>query len=403
MILTQQTIIKQSNMYYNLLDIYCYKAKNLYNVVLYHLRDAYFNYDAFMNYYSIDKVLKKSNNVDYRNMPLAHSAQGTIKQVCETWKAFWQASKDYHVNPSKYFGCPKLPKYLHKTNGRAPVYLTNQNVKLKEGSLKFPKSFNGFTIPFEQAGKIKQVRIVPRSRHFIVEVVYEIPDKQLKPDNKKYLGVDLGIDNFATIVSNDGSQPILLNGKGLKSLNKHWNKRLAHIRSVTAHMNKTNKVTKLQVAITNKRNRVIKDYCHKASKYIVDLAISRGCNSIIVGRNVGWKQDSKLNKRVNQSFIQIPHALFLEMLSYKCALVGINYIETEESYTSKTSWLDNELPMKHQNYQGNRVHRGLFISSTNEVINADVNGALQIVRKVVPNAKTEGIWGYANPIRVDVI
>jgi putative transposase len=408
-------VIKFSNEYYPLFDEFCFKAKNLYNAALYRIRQAYFGHDTPLSYNNLDKALKQGQNIDYANMPLASSAQWTLQAAFKNWKSFWESGKAYAKNPDKFSGKPHMPKYLHKTNGRSILYLTNQNVKVKEGLLHFPKCFNGFTIPTDLSGNtIKQMRIVPKNRHFVIEVVYEIPDEPIEPDNMRYIGVDLGLDNFAAVVSNDGSEPVLINGKGLKSLNKHWNKQIAHLREVETAMNgywvetKTGKTkvsnqTRLQVALTNNRNNRVSDFCHKASKAVVDLALIRGCNTIIVGKNDGWKQSSEMNRQVNQSFIQIPHAVFIAMLKYKCQKQGLNIEITEEAHTSKTSWLDDETPQHHDSYLGKRVKRGLFKSANNTLLNADVNGALQIIKKVFPNAKTNGIWAYGQPLRVNVV
>jgi len=226
--------------------------------------------------------------------------------------------------------------------------------------------------------------------------------------------VDLGIDNFAAVVSNEGSEPVLINGRGLKSLNKHWNKRISHFREVETAMNgyevntKTGKVkvsnqTKQQTILTNKRNNQVKDFCHKASKKVIDLALQRECNTVIVGKNDGWKQETKMSKKVNQSFVQIPHATFINMIEYKCQKYGLNLFLTNESHTSKTSWIDDEIPEHQEHYLGTRIKRGLFKSANSSMINADVNGALQIIRKVFPNVKANGIWAYGQPIRVNII
>ena len=424
MILTSQTIIKPSNIFYNMFDEFCFKAKNLYNVALYHLRQAYFEKRFSPNYNSMDKMLKQEKSNDYTEMPMASSAQWTLMNVFQDWKSYKESVKSYQKTPEKFLGKPKMPRYLHKTKGRAVVYLTNQNVKLRDGILYFPNSFNGFSIPLDfdiegNINNIKQVRIIPKNLHFSVEIVYETADKPIKENNSCYLGIDLGIDNFATIVSNDGSQPMLINGKGLKTLNKHWNKRISHLREVETAMNgyeittktktgETNKTkvsnqTKQQTILTNKRNNQVKDFCHKASKKIVELAIKRGCNTIIVGKNDGWKQESKMSKIVNQSFVQIPHAMFINMLEYKCQIHGLNFVSINESHTSKTSWLDDEEPKHHEKYLGKRVKRGLFKSALGTLINADVNGALQIIKKVFPKAKADGVWACGQPMRVNVI
>ncbi|MCL2014860.1 MAG: transposase [Defluviitaleaceae bacterium] len=429
MILTSQTIIKTSSEFFDMFDEFCFKAKNLYNTVLYKLRQDYFANNlpvrqagARNNYYDMDKRLKQESSLDYAQMPMAASAQWTVKSVFQNWQSFWNALTAYNDNPKRFSGRPKMPYYLHKTKGRAVINLTNQSVKVKAGVLHFPKSFKGFSIPLNNGiSTIKHVRIVPKNRHFVVEIIYEIGDVPLKEDNLRYLGIDLGLDNFATVVSNEGSSPVLINGKGLKSLNKYWNKRISHLREVETAMNgyeistKTGKATvsnqtKQQTILTNKRNNQVKDFCHKASKMIVDLALKRGCNTIIIGKNDGWKQESNMSKKVNQSFVQIPHAAFINMLEYKCQKYGLNFVKTEESYTSKTSWLDNELPIRHENYLGKRINRGLFRSApcpsgrrVGKLINADVNGALQIVKKVFPNAKGYGIWACGQPLPVVVV
>ena len=415
MTLTSQTTVKYSSEYYELLDDFCFKAKNLYNASLYKLREAYFGYENTINYNNLDKVMKREKNIDYAGMPMAASAQWTLQEVCTAWKSFWSAIVDYWENPAKYLGKPKMPNYLHKTKGRAVVYLTNQNVKVKDGILHFPKKFNGFTMPTNVSeSNISQVRIVPKNRHVVVEIIYKVDEEPLKVDNSRYIGVDLGLDNFATVVSNDGTEPVLINGKGLKSLNKYWNKRISRLREVETAMNgywittktgraKVSDQTEKQITLTNKRNNQVKDFCHKASKRVVEIALERGCNTIVVGKNNGWKQESKMSRTVNQSFVQIPHALFIEILEYKCKLHGLRLILTEEAHTSKTSWLDDEVPQHHETYVGKRVKRGLFRSADGSLINADVNGALQIIRKVFPKVKADGIWAYGQPSRVDIV
>ena len=419
MMLTSQTVIKPSNAFYSMFDEFCFKAKNLYNAALYLLRQSYFGKEpplgySNLGYSKMDKMLKQQESPDYSAMPMAASAQWTLMNVFQDWRSFWESVKSYQRNPDKFLGKPRMPKYLHKTKGRAVVYLTNQNVKVKNGVLCFPNSFKGFTIPFGIDGTIKQVRIVPKNRHFAVEIVYEVPDIPVAENNARYIGVDLGIDNFAAIASNDGSQPVLINGKGLKSLNKRWNKRVAHFREVETAMNgyeittrigkaRVSNQTARQTDLTNKRNNQVKDFCHKVSKKVIELAIERGCNTIVVGKNDGWKQEPKMSKVTNQSFVQIPHAVFINMLEYKCQKHGLIFVTTDEAHTSKTSWLDGETPEHHEKYLGKRVKRGLFKSALDNLINADVNGALQIVRKVFPKAKSDGIWACGQPVRVNVV
>ena len=161
----------------------------------------------------------------------------------------------------------------------------------------------------------------------------------------------------------------------------------------------TGKMTKLTI----KRNNMIEDKLHKASKSIIDYALSCEANTIIIGNNKGWKIGSKLSKKVNQKFVGVPHQRLIRMIQYKAENVGINVILTEESYTSGTSFLDNEMPVKANYNKSRRKYRGLFVSNEGKKINADVNGGLQIIKKVLPNAFSNGIEDVGlHPIRVTV-
>ena len=247
----------------------------------------------------------------------------------------------------------------------------------------------------------QQVRFIPNYRSFTVELVYniEVPDEALS-DNGRYLSVDIGLDNLATIVNNAGLKPVAINGKGLKSINKYYNKKISHYREIAKRMNGRDYTNRMN-HLTMKRNCKINDYMHKASKYLIDYAIANDFNTIVIGNNKEWKQKSTMSKSVNQSFVGIPHMRFIEMVQYKAQNAGLNVILTEESYTSGTSFLDNEDPVKADCNKARRIHRGLFVSNNGMKINADVNGAYQIMKKVFPNAYADGIEGAAlHPVRV---
>ena len=251
-------------------------------------------------------------------------------------------------------------------------------------------------------GKLQQVRIVPKNRQYVIEVVYKTMIQDLREDNGKYMSIDIGLDNLATIVTNSGMNPVVLNGKGLKSVNKYFNKQTSHYKKIAKRMNDkhvTNRIFKL----TNKRNNMIDNLMHKASRMVVDLALENDVSVIVVGNNKDWKRESKMSKNVNQSFVGIPHQRFIEMVQYKAKNVGINVVLTEESYTSGTSFIDNELPIKNNYDKSRRKHRGLFVSNNGTKINADVNGAYQIMKKVFPNVFSNGIEGVGlHPIRVAI-
>lgn len=396
----EKHLIKPNNPHYKMLDEFCFKSKNLYNFANYQVRQQFCENGEFINYNKLDKMLKvKGMDYDYRQMPMAQSAQQCLRLLEKNWKSFFTSIKDYKKNPSKYTGRPKLPKYLDK-NGRNILILTNNNCKVKDGMIKFPKVFNGFTLN-TKVNSLQQVRVLPRNKHIIIEVVYNAEVKELCGDNGRYLSIDIGLDNLATVVNNVGHSPIIINGKGLKSMNKYYNKQISHYREVAKRVNKLD-YTKRMNRLTIKRNNKVDDFMHKASKFIVDYALGINCNTIIVGNNKDWKRESKMSKKVNQSFVGIPHQRFIEMIGYKCENVGIRLIITEESYTSGTSFLDNELPIKENYNKSRRKFRGLFISNHGVKINADVNGAYQIMKKVSPNL-FDGVEGVGlHPFKVNV-
>ena len=282
-----------------------------------------------------------------------------------------------------------IPNYLKKDTGRFVVTYTNQAISkksLKEGVIKLSKVDAVF---FSKKDNIQQVRIIPKNNIIVVEVLYKVEDADNLADNERYASGDLGVNNLITLGSNV-IKPIIINGKPLKSISQYYNKKVAKLKSELKNGKKPSRRIK---SLTDKRNNKIKDYLHKSSTIVVNHLISNDLNTLIIGKNKGWKQDINIGKRNNQSFVQIPHAVFISMLEYKCKLRGINTVITEESYTSKCSFLDDEGIKKQTIYKGERVKRGLFKSSDGSLINADLNGSLNILRKVVGN------FNY-NPIEV---
>lgn len=380
----EKHIIKSNNKYYKILDEYCFKSKNLYNFANYHIRKTFIDTGIWLKYNKLDKMLKqKDMDFDYRNMPTAQSSQQCLKLLDKNWKSFFKSIKDWVKHKDKYSGRPKLPKYLKK-NGRNILILTNQNCKLKNNIINFPKTFNGFTLK-TKANNIQQVRMLPRNKHIVIEVVYKINIKDKIKDNNKYVSIDIGLDNLATLTNNCNIQPVIINGRKMKSINKYYNKELSHYREIAKRVNNldyTNRMNRLTI----KRNNMISDLIHKASKSIIEYALSCGANTIIIGNNKDWKRNSSMSKKVNQSFVGIPHQDLIDKITYKAENIGLNVIVTEESYTSGTSFLDNELPIKENYKKERRIFRGLFKTNKGRLINADVNGSLQIMKKVFSNA-----------------
>ncbi|MBR3515362.1 MAG: transposase [Lachnospiraceae bacterium] len=391
--------IKQSNPYYPLIDGFCFSAKNLYNHANYLIRQEFVSNGNWLRYTDLDKTLRANIEYpDYKNMPTAQSAQQLLRLLDKNWKSFFKSIKDWKNNKNKYLGRPKLPKYKDK-NDRYVLILTNQNVKLKDDILQFPKVFDGFMIrPLfvnkENYVSFQQVRFIPKANHIELEVIYNVEIPEIIGNNNRYYSIDIGLDNLATVTNNFGEQPFIINGKGLKSENKYYNKLLAHYKSIAMRMNKKYSTKRTQ-SITKKRNQIVDNYLHQASRYIVDKAHKDDVSMIVIGNNKGWKQKSEMNKRVNQSFIQIPYNRLIEMIQYKAEEYGISVMLAEESYTSGTSFLDNEEPIESNYRKERRVHRGLFQSNTGKLINADVNGSLQILKKVFPNAYNNRVEGVA--------
>ena len=398
----EKHIIKRNHKYYKMLDEYCFKSKNLYNYANYIIRQEFINNGKWVRYNELDKILKtKEHDFDYRNMPISNSAQQCLNLLDKNWKSFFASIKDYNKNPSKYLGRPKLPKYKPK-NGRNILILTNQNCKIKNGYIIFPKKFKGLLIKTKIRTGLQQVRIIPKANYLVIEIIYKIDDVKQLNDNGRYIGIDLGIDNFVTITNNCGLTPIIINGKGQKSINQYYNKKISHYKSIAKRVNNldfTNRMSQLTLT----RNNKIEDFIHKASRFLVNYCRDNEINTIIIGNNKNWKQNSKMSKKVNQKFISIPYYSFIQKVQYKAEELGIKVIVTEESYTSGTSFLDNELPTKENYNKNRRKYRGLFISNNGIKINADVNGSYQIIKKVFPKAFAEGIEGVVlHPVKVNL-
>jgi putative transposase len=328
-------------------------------------------------------------------MPTAKTAQQTLRILDKNWVSFFSAIKDWKTNPEKYKGRPKLPKYKPR-DGYFPLVLTNQDCKLKDGVIHFPRVFQGFIVkvifPSQPGAVFKQARIIHHGGEIDIEFVYDIPDVEEKVDNGKYAAIDIGVDNLVALTWNTSEHPVLIKGTPLKSVNQYYNKQVAKCRSICELMNgrhSSNRITRL----TAKRNRKVEDYLHKASRKVIDLCARQSVSVLVIGKNKGWKQGVNLGKKTNQLFVQIPFARFIQKIKYKAESIGIKVVLTEESYTSGTSFLDGEEPVKDYYDKSRRVYRGLFRANDGRKINADVNGSFQIMRKVFPNVHADGIEG----------
>jgi len=389
--LVEKHIIDRDDPRYAPIDEAAFKSKNLYNASLYTIRQSFIHEGKYLNYNEMQRLMR--DHEAYKALP-AKVSQQVLMLLDKNWKSFFEALQAYKDDPSKFTGRPKLPKYKHKTEGRNVLVYTMQAVSrgkrsLDRGIIK-PSQLPIEVKTKQDPTKIDQVRIVPRHGHYVVEVIYEKRQKQAEVNPAYYAGIDTGINNLVALTSNKpGFVPVIVNGRPVKSINQWYNKRKAELQKA---LRKTG-TTKRMESMTNKRNRRIDHYMHTTSHMIINLLVKEGIGVLVIGKNDGWKQEVSLGKRTNQNFCFIPHARLISMLTYKAELVGIKVVLTEESYTSKASLLDlDPLPVrKHgdkikHTFSGKRVKRGLYRASDGRHINADINGAGNIIRKVAPEA-----------------
>lgn len=405
----EKHVLKKNSEYFDVIDHYCLMAKNLWNHGMYVIRQSFFKEDEkYLNYYDLDSILKKDVEYpDYRNTVSAQSSQQLLLMLDRSWKSFFKSSRDFKAHPDKYTGRPKLPKYKDK-DGRQTFIITSQEIKQDNNLIKFPKKLNGFSIEArcltkENLIKVNQVRFVPRGSQINVEVIYEIKVPELRSEVNRICGIDIGVDNLAAVSNNIGEKPFVVNGKGLKSVNQYYNKHISHYKEVTKRCNNLNKSSR-QEKLTKKRNLKIDDAMHKSSRFIIDWCNKNNIDAIVIGHNKLWKQSVELGRRNNQVFTQIPFSRFIDMVTYKAQEFGIQVILTEESYTSGTSFLDEEQPTKEFYNKSRRIKRGLFQTNKSNLVNADINASLQIIKKVLPNAFANGIEGVGlHPFRVNLV
>lgn len=398
MILVEQHQYTKNSKYYKELDHLCFLSKNLYNSALYQVRQYFFNTKKYLKYVDLNKQSNELFAKDYQALPIKVSQQ-VEKLVDTNFKSFFKLLK--MKQKGKYNKHIHIPYYLDKVKGRQILTYTNQAIS--HNNRNVPKGYvklSGITFLIKtNVEKIKFVRVVPKNNYIVVEIGYEKLENEPKTTNN-YASIDIGVNNLATITSNC-FKPIIINGKPLKSINQFYNKRIAHLSSVNDN-NWSNKM----YSITRKRYNKINDYMHKSSTYIVNHLVSYNVNTLVIGHNKEWKQDTKMRKDNKQSFIQIPFNKFIQMLIYKCQLKGINAVIQEESYTSKCNFLQQDyIPTfgvddNLFNPSGKRIKRGLYKSNCGKIINADVNGSLNILRKYLTKQEAWNENIFSNCVEV---
>ncbi len=368
----------------------CHLAKNLYNLANWYVRQDFFHLNNILNYYDLDFILKDKEA--YRALP-SQTSQQILRYVSRDWRSYFRGLREYKKDYKKFKRKPRIPGYKKK-NGESIVIFTNQQCRIKEEFLYFPKKVNLEPIKTRMQNKLKEVRIIPLGCCYKIEIVYEKKAPDLGLDKNNILAIDLGLNNLITAVNNIGQNPIIIKGKVLKSINQFYNKQLAYYRSIEnkkGNFSDTKRILKLHL----KRNNKITTLFHRISRSVVDYCVQNDIGTIVIGCNQGWKQKINIGKRNNQNFVQIPFRKLLQQIKYKSELVGIQFETDDESYTSKCSFLDNEEIKKHDKYLGTRIRRGLFRASNGTTINADVNAAYNILKKAFPNSvAVDGIEAF---------
>jgi hypothetical protein len=400
--LVERHIIKKSHQFYKQIDALSFQSKNLYNSLHYIVKQNYINNKKYTSFKELYAAIKQNPIWNGCGLPKKVCNQ-IVKLVDKEYSSFYKALKSFKSNPNKFTGIPKPPRYKDSVKGRELLIYEKQalykTIFKKTGKIKLSDTSIIINTQIKSFDDVDQVRIVPSSNYYVIDVIYTKPEDVPK-SNDNIAAIDLGLNNLATVSFIDGKKPFIINGKPLKAINQYYNKTKSYYQS---KLNKNKKSSNKIVKITNKRNRKIEDYLHKASKILVDQLVSRDVSRLIIGYNQNWKQDINIGKKNNQNFVSIPHHKFVSMLEYKCKLKGISTEKIEESYTSKCSFLDGEEMKHHEKYMGKRVKRGLFKSKTGKLINADLNGSYNIMRKVIPNF-IEGIEAIAMwPKKIEIL
>ena len=385
---TQQLQLRNlKNCQYQILKQLTFNSARLYNVAMYNIRQHYFQTKMFCNYNSNYHNCK--NNDNYINLP-SSAAQQTLRIADRNFKSFFSLIKK--KNKSQYKNIVNIPNYLPKESHFILIY-SKTGFRIKDNKIKLAiskeckNSFNLKELEFDfpnqiNPNSVKEIRIIPKynGMYFNMEIVYEIEKQNYNLNKNNVLSIDIGLNNLATCYDSNKNKAFILDGRKIKSINYFWNKQNAKLQSIKDKQN-IKSYTKKQFLFKEKRNNQIKDIMRKTAKYIIDYCIENDIGTLIIGHNKEWKQNINLGKVTNQNFVQIPFGNLMSLLESKCEEYNIRYLEQQESHTSKCSALDSEEVKHHDIYLGKRIKRGLFKSSSGYLINADVNGAINIARK----------------------
>ena len=415
-------VVKKSSPDYQEIDELCFKSKNLFNATLYSQRQSYFETGKFIKHNDLNSSFAHTNQPDYRALP-AKVSKYTQKKVDQAIKSFWGLKKS-----TKITFTPKIPKYLKK-DGRFVVEYEKDALSFKnEGFIKLSKTNIYIPIPNELKvkGKCKElkkffrtVRLVPKNGYYLIEVSYKksIPKKRKKKltHQTRFASIDLGLNNLATVTSNV-FQPLIINGRPIKSINQYYNKYRKKKQQLLPKNQYTSKKIK---QLGYKREMKLNDFLHKSAAFLVNYLVYQTIDVLVIGTNKGWKQNINIGKCNNQNFVGVPFYKFKQILTYLCEENGIEVHKQEESYTSKASFLDGDFiptfvsgSKTKYTFSGSRMCRGLYKTKNKKLINADVNASLNILKKFINKNATikfqwDNLWNdlvevYSTPHKVTV-
>ena len=376
---------------YRTLRELCHTAKNLVNEAIYNVRQYYFAEGEFLKYEKNYTLLKNSPNYKLLN---SNMAQQILKEVDGSFKSFFGLIKLAKQGKYAFKDC-KLPHYLPK-DGYTTLVIGFVRLNGNKLILPFSNSFKKSHPPVEITippilldKKVKEIRIIPKAkaRFFEIQYIYEAECSQRNLNTNNALALDLGVNNLVTAVSNTG-KTFIIDGRRLKSINQWFNKENARLQSIKDKQHFGKRTTNRQKAIARDRNNKVNDYMNKAARQVINYCLANDIGTLVVGYNETFQRSSRIGRQNNQNFVNIPYGQLRSKLEYLCELNGIIFVKQEESYTSKASFWDKDgIPVynadnpKEYQFSGSRIHRGLYKTSTRKTLNADVNGALNIMRK----------------------
>ena len=383
----QQVLVSQDRDLINILTFLCKESHKLTNMGIYYARQLYFKAKKGIGKYDLEKEYKTNNHYKVLH---SQAAQQILRTVVESFRAYYGLVKAYQTG--KVTDRPRTPNY-RKKGGLATVSYPKQALKLKDRRIRIPLGntfkrwfgLDSFSIPMPRNldfAEIKELRILPRNKCFYFEFIYKKETEKVELNQDNVLGIDPGLVNWLTCVSNVGTS-FIIDGKHVKSMNRWYNKQLSTIKENKPQGFWNNKLA----AITEKRNRQIRDGINKAARIVINHCLENNIGTIVFGWNKRNKDSINIGKKNNSEFVPIPTARLKDRIAQLCEQYGLLFLETEESYTSKTSFLDGDyLPTygeKPDDWEpsGKRTERGLFKTANNWYINADCNGAANIIRK----------------------